>query len=149
MLDLDQAIRERHSTRLFLPKPVPRELVNEALALAQYAPSNSNIQPWHMVFASGASRDRLVAALIDGAQRRPPNIPSLPAPFQHFRSELGAQVSGAMGISREDTARHAAAVLRSWEFFRAPVASIVCMHRDLGPADALSVGCSCKRCCWP
>ena len=28
MLDLDQAIRERHSTRLFLPQPVPRELVN-------------------------------------------------------------------------------------------------------------------------
>ena len=27
----------RHSTRLFLPQPVPRELVNEALALAQYA----------------------------------------------------------------------------------------------------------------
>ena len=44
------------------------------------------------------------------------------------------------GISREDTARHAAAVLRNWEFFRAPVAGIVCMHRDLGPADALSVG---------
>ena len=107
MLDLDQAIRERHSTRLFLPQPVPRELVNEALALAQYAPSNSNIQPWHMVFASGASRDRLVAALIDEAQRRPPNIPPLPASFQHFRSELGAQVYGAMGISREDTARHA------------------------------------------
>jgi hypothetical protein len=93
-----------------------------------------------MVFASGASRDRLVAALIDEAQRRPPNIPPLPASFQHFRSELGAQVYGAMGIAREDTAGHAAAVLRNWEFFRAPVAGIVCMHRDLGPADALSVG---------
>src|SRR5271170_3790342 len=69
MLDLDQAIRERHSTRMFLPQPVPRELVNEALALAQYAPSNSNIQLWHMVFASGGSRDRLVAALPDEAQR--------------------------------------------------------------------------------
>src|SRR5208282_1372999 len=43
-------------------------------------------------------------------------------------------------IAREDTARHAAAVLRNWEFFRAPLAGIVCMHRDLGPADALSVG---------
>jgi nitroreductase len=140
MLDLDQAIRERHSTRMFLPQPVPRELVNEALALAQYAPSNSNIQPWHMVFASGGSRDRLVAALLDEAQRRPPNIPPLPAAFQHFRSELGAQVYGAMGIAREDKAGHAAAVLRNWEFFRAPLAGIVCMHRDLGPADALSVG---------
>jgi nitroreductase len=140
MLDLDQAIRERHSTRMFLPQPVPRELVDEALALAQCAPSNSNIQPWHMVFASGAPRDHLVAALLDEAQRRPPNIPPLPESFQHYRRELGAQVYGAMGIAREDTARHTAAVLRNWEFFRAPLAGIVCMHQDLGPGDALSVG---------
>ena len=99
MLDLDQAIRERHSTRMFLPQPVPRELVDEALALAVCAPSNSNIQPWHMVFASGPPRDRLVAALLEEAQRRPPNIPPLPESFQHYRSELGAQVYGAMGIA--------------------------------------------------
>jgi nitroreductase len=30
--------------------------------------------------------------------------------------------------------------MRNWEFFRAPLAGIVCMHRDLGPADAVSVG---------
>ena len=127
MLDVDQAIRERHSTRVFLPQPVPRELVNEALALAQYAPSNSNIQPWHMVFASGASRDRLVAALIDEAQRRPPNIQPLPASFQHFRSELGAQVYGAMGISREDTARPAAAVLPQLGIF-SRASGRYCLH---------------------
>jgi len=33
-----------------------------------------------------------------------------------------------------------ALVLAQWEFFRAPLAGIVCMHRDLGPADAVSVG---------
>jgi nitroreductase len=38
MLDLDEAIRERHSTRMFSSRPVPRELVDEALALAQLAP---------------------------------------------------------------------------------------------------------------
>ena len=49
VLDLDAAIRERHSTRMFLPQqPVPRTLVDEALALAQLAPSNSNIQRWRM-----------------------------------------------------------------------------------------------------
>lgn len=126
MLDLDHAIRERDSTRLFLPRPVPRELIDEALALAQRAPSNSNIQPWHMVFASGAPRDRLVAALLDEAKRRPPNIPPLPGSFRHFRSELGVQVYGAMGITREDTAGHTAAVLRNSEFFR--TACWCCLH---------------------
>ena len=102
MFDLEQVIRERHSTRLFLSQPVPRALVEEALALAVLAPSNSNIQPWHMVFASGPTRDRLVKALLEEAQRRPPNTPPLPESFKHFRSELGAQVYGAMGITRED-----------------------------------------------
>ena len=45
-----------------------------------------------------------------------------------------------MGISREDKAGHDAAVLRNWEFFRAPLAGIVCMHSALGPADAIGVG---------
>jgi hypothetical protein len=38
-----------------------------------------------------------------------------------------------MGITREDKAGHTAAVLRNWEFFRAPLAGIVCMYKDLGP----------------
>ena len=70
VLDLDAAIRERHSTRMFLPQqPVPRALVDEALALAQLAPSNSNIQPWRMVFATGPARARLVEALLEAAHR--------------------------------------------------------------------------------
>jgi nitroreductase len=35
-------------------------LFDEALALAQCAPSNSNIQPWRIVFATGPARARLV-----------------------------------------------------------------------------------------
>jgi nitroreductase len=75
MFDLDQAIRERHSTRMFLPRPVPRDLVNEALALAQWAPSNSNIQPWRLVLASGAARDRLKDALFKVVDHDNPDIP--------------------------------------------------------------------------
>ena len=139
-LDLDEAIKERHSTRMFLPKPVPRDLLDEALTLAQLAPSNSNIEPWHVVFVSGPPRDRLVAALLDEAKSQPPTGAALPEQFQRFRTELGSQIYGAMGIAREDKVGRAAAILRNWEFFRAPVAGIVCLHRDLGLADALSVG---------
>jgi len=46
MTELEHVIRERRSTRMFLPhQPVPQELVYEALDLAVRAPSNSNIQP--------------------------------------------------------------------------------------------------------
>jgi len=140
MYDLEQAIRERHSTRRFLPRPVPRALIDEALALAQQAPSNSNIQPWQMVFAVGAARDRVKAALVEEARKGPPKIPPLPEAFKHHRVELGALVYGAQGVAREDKVARAVAVLRNFEFFGAPLVGVVCMHRDLGPADALSVG---------
>ena len=125
---------------MFLPGSVPREAVDEALALAQHAPSNSNIQPWRLVFVSGAARDRLKAALFRVADHEAPHIPALPKAFEHYRYELGAEVYGSMGITIADTARHAAAVMRNFDFFGAPLAGIVCMHRDLGPADAVSVG---------
>ncbi len=139
--DLEDAIHQRCSTRKFLPdKPVPRELVDEALELAIRAPSNSNIQPWQAVFATGAARDRLVKALLAAAQMSEPQIPALPTQFEHHRFEVGAAVFGALGISRDDAEARRAVVLRNWEFFGAPLVGVVCVHRDLDHVDSMSVG---------
>ena len=141
MTDLEQTMLDRRSTRLFLPdKPVPRELVTEALELAVHAPSNSNIQPWRLVLASGSARDRLVEALLKRANVESPKVPKLPESFAHVRRDLGARVYGSMGIARLDTEASRVAVLRNWEFFRAPLGGIVCMHRDLEFVDAVGVG---------
>jgi nitroreductase len=139
--DLEQAIDDRRSIRMFLPdKPVPREMLHQALELAIRAPSNSNVQPWHLHLVSGPARDRLVAAMLDEATSKSPRVPELPEQFQHLRRELGAQVYGSMGLTRDDTEGRRIAVLRNWEFFRAPLGGIVCMHRDLHYVDSLGVG---------
>jgi nitroreductase len=141
MSDLEQAMLDRHSTRLFLrDKPIPCELVTEALELAIHAPSNSNIQPWRVVLASGPARNRLAEALLEQAAVESPAVPVLPESFAHMRRDLGALVYGSMGISRHDVEARRLAVLRNWEFFRAPLAGIVCMHHDLDYVDALGVG---------
>jgi nitroreductase len=141
MYDLEDTVLARRSSRLFLrEKPVPRELITEALELAVHAPSNSNVQPWHVVFASGPARDRLVEALLEEAVSKPPRVPPLPEAFAHARSDLGAAVYGSMGIARHDGEARRIAVLRNWEFFRAPLAGIICMHRDLDYVDGLGVG---------
>ena len=141
MYDLEDIILSRHSTRLFLrDEPVSHQLVTQALELAIRAPSNSNIQPWHVVFASGAARDRLVEALVTQADIAAPSVPPLPELFAHHRRDLGALVYGTMGVARHDTEARRRAVLRNWEFFRAPLAGIICMHRDLDYVDAVAVG---------
>jgi nitroreductase len=141
MTELDKVVRERRSTRLFLrDKPVPRELLEDALSLAMRAPSNSNVQPWRVFIASGPRRDRLVEALLEEAAVELPVTTGLPETFLPLRRELGALVYGSMGIARHDADARRLAQLRNWEFFRAPVGAAVCMHRDLGLVDALGVG---------
>ena len=138
-----EIVRSRRSSRMFLPdKPVPRKLLDEALALAIRAPSNSNTQPWHVYFVTGERRARLVAALLAAVDTAPPEVGSagLPPRFAHLRRESGALVYGAMGIERGDAEGRWAAQRRNWEFFRAPVAGVVCMHRDFGAVDAMGVG---------
>ena len=141
MYDLEEAILARRSTRLFLrDKPVPKELVIEALELAVRAPSNSNIQPWRLVFNSGPARDRLVEALLEEAEKGEPQVPVLPDEFRHFRRDLGALVYGTMGchatMRRPDGLRCCGTGSSSARHWRA----VVCMHRDLDYVDALGVG---------
>lgn len=141
MSTLSEVVNSRHSTRKFLPdKPVPAYLLDEALALAARAPSNSNVQPWRLFLATGDRRDKLAAALSGQARISPPANLGLPETFAPLRRELGALIYGAMGVARDDAEGRWAAQLRNFEFFGAPVAGIMCMHRDLGLPDALGVG---------
>jgi len=63
---------------------------------------------------------RLVAALLQEARSRPRRILLVPHAFVHLRRELGAPVCEPTGITREDTEARRVAVLRNWEFCRAP-----------------------------
>ena len=45
-------IRMRRSVREFSDRPVPREIIENALKAAGTAPSGANMQPWHFVVVS-------------------------------------------------------------------------------------------------
>jgi nitroreductase len=140
-VELERAVLARRSIRLFHPdKPVPRELVVEALELAIRAPSNSNTQPWHLVLASGAARERLVANLAAEASMREPDIPPLPAVFDQAVFDLGLALYGSLGVARDDIEGRRKARLRNYRFYDAPLAGIVCMNRELRHVDSLGVG---------
>ncbi len=52
-----ERLARRRSVREFSPDPVPRELIEMAIAAANTAPSGANRQPWHFV-ASPTRRSR-------------------------------------------------------------------------------------------
>ena len=59
------AIRGRKSTRAFLSRPVPKEIVAKVLDAARWAPSGGNKQQWRVTVASGAKVRELEDRLHD------------------------------------------------------------------------------------
>lgn len=120
-------IQDRQGTLLFLSTLVPRPLFLESLASAH------NIHPWRSTFVAGAALDRLKDSLLAVAKAETPNIPR--------HKQLGMQLYGVgMSIAHEGIEGRAAAVLRDFDFFVAPMAAMISMPQDLGLPDALSVG---------
>lgn len=145
MYDLDQTIVERRSVRGFLPKPVPRDVLEEVLGLAQHAPSNCNVQPWRVYVASGETTRRLREALVDAVRSGEASAMTAPVDsfFGTYRDKQVAcavELYGKMGIARGDRAGREKAMLRNFEFFDAPHVAYVCMSKSFGIGVALDVG---------
>lgn len=145
MHDLDQTIVERRSVRGFLPKPVPREVLEELLQLAQHAPSNCNVQPWRVYIASGDALRALRGALVDAAasgksQVMSPPVDSFFGAYRDKQVACAVALYGKMGIERDDRVGRQRAILRNFEFFDAPHVAYICMAKSFGIGVALDVG---------
>ena len=145
MYDLDQTIRERRSVRGFLPNPVPREVLEEVLGLAQHAPSNCNVQPWRVYIASGNTLEKLRAALLQEVTTA--SSPVMVAPIDEFlgvyrekQVACAVELYAKMGIERGDRVGRLNASLRNFQFFDAPHVAYICMAKSFGIGVALDVG---------
>jgi nitroreductase len=147
---VDHAITSRRSMRQFLPKPVPRELIEEILQVASRAPSGSNVQPWKVHVLTGASRqglvDQIMAAYNDPAQAGlhkgeydyyPPKWIS---PYIDRRRKVGLDMYGLLGIGKEEKARMHAQQGRNYAFFDAPVGLIFTIDRIMGKGSWMDYG---------
>jgi nitroreductase len=145
-ISVEQAIRSRHSVRGFLPDPVPRELLEKVFELAQWSPSGTNIQPWQVYVASGATRDALRAEFIQRAQAGQSGSPDfsdkgrLGEPWRERRRDCARALYSAMDIAWEDKAGRAGAAFRNFELFDAPHVAFLCMNEVFGKSSAADVG---------
>ena len=119
MMDVYEAVRSRHSVRAFTDRSVPREAICRVLSEAAWAPSGSNIQPWHVYVLTGAPLTELkrlagerVAAGDPWDEREYEMYPrALKSPYGERRSAFGKERYSALGIAREDwEARQRAAI---------------------------------------
>ena len=145
-MGLDAAIRGRRSVRGYLDKAVPRDVLEKVFELAQWAPSNCNIQPWKVYVASGATRDRIRARLIEKVKDGRPSNPDFgktgrfEGEYRRRQVDCAVALYSKMDIGRDDSEGRMMAALRNFELFDAPHVAFLGMHKAFGTSEAVDVG---------
>ena len=139
-MTFSELIKARRSVRGYRPDPVPREVIEEIISVAKWAPSSMNTQPWHVHVVTGeplnnirrGNTENMVAGV--PPKREFPMRESYEGIHRKRQVEVAVQLFDAMGISREDTERRTDWVMRGFRQFDAPVSLVLTYDKYLEPA---------------
>jgi nitroreductase len=143
---LEELLGERYSCRAYRPDPVPRPIIERILTAAQRTASWCNSQPWQVVIASGAAKERFRTAIYAAASSGAPDDGDFSFPreyrgvYQERRRESGFQLYNTLGIARGDRAAYARQSLENFNFFGAPHVAIIHSDEALGIYGAIDCG---------
>jgi len=147
---VDAAITSRRSLRAFLPTPVPRQTLEDILAVASRAPSGTNTQPWKVYVLTGTAKaelSRKVLAAFDDPEQRAAHTEEYAyyptewvSPYIDRRRKVGWDLYGLLGIGKTDKRRMHAQHGRNYAFFGAPVGLIFTIDRVMRQGSWLDYG---------
>src|SRR6266481_3381178 len=147
-MDVYVAVTSRRAVRGFTDVSVSREVLERVLSAAAWAPSGSNIQPWHVYVLTGGplvelkrrAGERVAAGNLGDEREYEMYPPALKSPYHERRAAFGKQRYGARGISREDQEARRRIAAANWNFFGAPAALFCYIDRDMGLPQWADVG---------
>ena len=125
-MEFSDVVRARHSYRGFLPKQVDEQTLRGIFELANWAPSNCNVQPWHVHVLSGDACDRMRGKMKAAAGAEVPFNPDFPWEGKFSGDYKERQICSAIGlwehqgVTRGNPEKRAWSWMRNFEFFDAP-----------------------------
>jgi len=135
--DLETIVFERRSIRGYSTQPVPREVIEDVIRIAQRAPSSMNTQPWHFHVLTGEPLERVrrgnTEKMVSGSavDREITLNHGYEGAHRDRQVEIAVQLFEAMGISRDDKARRQDWVMRGFRQFDAPVSVVITVDKEL------------------
>ena len=139
-MTISELIKARRSVRDYRPDPVPRELIEEIISVAKWAPSSMNTQPWHVHVVTGEPLDKIrrgnTENMLAGVppKREFPMRESYEGIHRKRQIEVAVQLFDAMGIARDDAERRTDWIMRGFRQFDAPVSLVLTYDKYLEPA---------------
>ena len=147
-MNVYEAVQSRRAVRGFTEDPVPPDVLERVLSAAAWAPSGSNLQPWHIYVVTGAPLEQLKKVAVERVAAGDPwderefemYPPQLAAPYSERRSRFGRERYAALGIAREDWEARQRAAIGNWECFGAPAALFCFIDRGMGRPQWADLG---------
>ena len=146
-MDVKTALAERKSTRAFLDKDVPIEIINEIINQAKTAPSGVNTQPWQVAVITGESKNnlciKLEKAFRDG-EKGAMDYKYYPTEWLHEyklrRKECGLLLYSTLGIKREDEHRRLDQWALNYQAFRDPMILLFFIDKSMEKGSYMDYG---------
>ena len=139
-MTVEQALHQRFSCRVFLDRPVKKEVLDEVLEDAFRTPSWANSQPWDVYVAGQAQIRELVQGMQDCRKRRVHT--SLDLPFQGvWSAEAKAHMEQFFtDVYACEERKNLDFTLQNRNLFYAPCAVFICMEKGLSPWSYYDIG---------
>ncbi|MEE9376389.1 MAG: nitroreductase [Rhizobiaceae bacterium] len=145
---VNETINSRHSIRAYLPKKIPRETIENILAVAARAPSGTNMQPWKVYVATGNTLKKLTNAVMSA--HNDPDFTrentykyypeKFPEPYLSRRRAIGWELYGLLDIKKGDKLKMHSQLGRNYSFFDAPVGLMFTLDNQLEIGSWLDYG---------
>ena len=139
-MDFTHFAKSRKSARGFLDKPVPKQVVDDILATAKWAPSSYNTQTWKVHAVTGETLDRIREGNTKNTLEGKPHVRDFPYKEEYEgehrkrQIDVAIQLFEAMGIARDDKEKRLDWMLRGFRQFDAPVSLVLTYNKYLEPA---------------
>eukprot|EP00033_Pygsuia_biforma_P000051 GCRY01000067.1.p1 GENE.GCRY01000067.1~~GCRY01000067.1.p1 ORF type:complete len:247 (+),score=37.99 GCRY01000067.1:122-862(+) len=138
-------ILSRNSKRAFLPKEIPKQLLQELLKGASNAPSSCNAQPWTVEVVTGASLKRLTEMMVESFESKAPatddlSEQKLQGVYHDRMAQVGKDIFTIKKIDRHNKEQRKANLMDNARFFGAPCTLIVHMDERLSERCLLDIG---------
>ncbi|HJP12353.1 MAG TPA: nitroreductase family protein [Gammaproteobacteria bacterium] len=146
-MDVKRALSERKSTRAFLDKEVPIEIINVILEQAKTAPSGVNTQPWQVAVVTGTRKIDLCNKLeeefrsgIKGSMDFNYYPTEWFGEYKERRKACGLLMYSTLEIERDDRQKQLDQWALNYQAFGAPAILLFFIDKVLGKGSYLDYG---------
>ncbi len=142
-MDILEGLRARKTVRGFTDKKVSREVINEILTDAHWAPSASNQQPWYFHALSGKPLSKLCSAIMIARRQEkktydPSRGKTIPKEYVDRTRKLFQGLRPFLSSLGDD--QRAFIETGSFCFYDAPAVIFISMHKALPETRLMDIG---------